>query len=465
MNLTLNQRLFYGLGGGVNAVKTDFFVFYLGFYYLTVVGLNPLLTGLALFIALLIDAITDPLIGGISDRLSTRFGKRHYLMLISLAPIFISYLLLFLPINIWVDQQIFLFFWLLCFSTLTRFSVTLFDIPHRALAVELPDSYEDKTKIMSLREGFQALIALSHSFLLLPILYPSLRSNADTSEWFNVGLLGATMMVIFGFMSFFGTLKIIPHLQQIDDNKKFKPNKINDIFSDLSFIFKSKTLLIFLFGSLLIQAGWGLANSLTFLTQVKFWNLDALQIQKFIYIYFLAVFFSWFVTPKIIKTLDKHHLVILSLFVVGLFLSIPYLGYLAKIAPEEGSSNLISYLGFCMFFTSTFAYVSLMARESMVPDIVDEISKSSEFRRDGSVSAITSFCAKCMSGLGQFFSMFILWLIGFPEGGVNPSLEQRELLAFFQGPFIFILFLMPIYIFSKYPLTRNIHRKLKEQNL
>ena len=39
--------------------------------------------------------------------------------------------------------------------------MTLFDIPHRALAAEIPDTYEDKAKIMSLREGFQSLIALS----------------------------------------------------------------------------------------------------------------------------------------------------------------------------------------------------------------------------------------------------------------------------------------------------------------
>ena len=51
------------------------------------------------------------------------------------------------------------------FAVITRFSVTLFDIPHRALAAEIPESYEDKASIMSLREGFQSLIALSHSFI------------------------------------------------------------------------------------------------------------------------------------------------------------------------------------------------------------------------------------------------------------------------------------------------------------
>ena len=49
-NLKINniQKFSFGLGGGVNAIKTDFFVWYLGAYYLTVLGLNPLLTGFAL---------------------------------------------------------------------------------------------------------------------------------------------------------------------------------------------------------------------------------------------------------------------------------------------------------------------------------------------------------------------------------------------------------------------------------
>ena len=40
---------------------------------------------------------------------------------------------------LFIDNQIFLFFWLFTFATLTRFFVTLFDIPHRALATEIPD--------------------------------------------------------------------------------------------------------------------------------------------------------------------------------------------------------------------------------------------------------------------------------------------------------------------------------------
>ena len=51
----------------------------------------------------------------------------------------------------------------------------------------------------------------------------------------------------------------------------------------------------------------------------------------------------------------------------------------------------------------------------MVPDMIDQVQQESNLRQDGAISSLTSFCAKCMTGLGQFFSMFVLWLISFPQ--------------------------------------------------
>ena len=397
MKINTIQKISFGLGGGVNAIKTDFFVWYLGAYYLTVLGLSPLLTGFALLIALFIDALSDPLIGTFSDRIRSKFGRRHVLMAFSLFPISLSYLMLFLPNPDWSENQIFLFFWLLFFAILTRFSVTLFDIPHRALAAEIPESYEDKANIMSLREGFQSLIALSHSFLILPLI--DLNNN---DEWFNIGIFGSVIMFVLGLISIVGTKNLIPKLYEWPVSEK-DDNPFKDIQNQLSFVYKNKTIILFLLGSITIQLAWGLANSLTFLTQTQFWGLSTLQVQEFIKIYFLSVF---------------------------------------------------------IFITGTFSVMSLMTRESMVPDMIDQVQKESKLRQDGTISSLTSFCAKCMTGLGQFFSMFVLWLISYPQGSVEATFTQREMLALFQGPLIMILFLIPIIIFSGYEIDRKKHKEI-----
>ncbi len=452
MKINNIEKLSFGLGGGVNAIKTDFFVWYLGAYYLTVLGLNPILTGSALLFALFVDAISDPLIGALSDRIKSSFGRRHIFMGFSLVPISITYFMLFIPDKSWSEGL--LFFWLLSFTILTRFSVTLFDIPHRALAAEIPDTYEDKANIMSMREGFQSIIALSHSFIILPYI------NIDVDEnWVNVGLVGSLMMFVFGLVSILGTRSLIPDLYEWPQNIE-KKNTYKEIKEQLRFVYSNKTIILFLLGSITIQLAWGLANSLTFLTQTQFWGLDTLQIQEFIKIYFLSTLLSWFLVPKLVKIFEKRTILISSLFMIGTFQAVPFIIYKLGLTPTFGSDSLVYFLSFFIFITGTFSLISLMTRESMVPDMIDQVQKESNLRQDGAISSLTSFCAKCMTGLGQFFSMFTLWLISFPKGSVEATLQQKEMLAVFQGPMIMILFLIPIFIFAGYKIDREKHKEI-----
>ena len=448
------EKISFGLGGGVNAIKTDFFVWYLGAYYLTVLGLSPILTGSALLLALFFDAVSDPLIGSISDRIRSRFGRRHLFMGISLIPISITYFMLFIPDQNWSNNQLVLFFWLLIFAILTRFFVTLFDIPHRALAAEIPDTYEEKANIMSLREGFQSFIALSHSFIILPYI------NIDHDEnWINVGLIGALMMFLFGLVSVIGTRTLIPDLYKWPKNQN-RTDMFKEIKEQVKFVYKNQTIILFLLGSITIQLAWGLANSLTFLTQTQFWGLNTLQIQEFIKIYFISTLLSWFLVPKLVKNFEKKTILISSLLIIGIFQALPFIAYKFGVAPNLGSDSLVYFISFFIFITGTFSLISLMTRESMVPDMIDQVQRESNLRQDGTISSLTSFCAKCMTGLGQFFSMFVLWLISFPKGSVEATLQQKEMLALFQGPMIMLLFLIPIFIFAGYKLDRRKHREI-----
>ena len=76
-------KINYSIGSVANGVKTDTFTFFLLFFYSNIIGLNPGLAGSAIFIALCIDAITDPLMGTISDRTNSSLGRRHPYMFIS----------------------------------------------------------------------------------------------------------------------------------------------------------------------------------------------------------------------------------------------------------------------------------------------------------------------------------------------------------------------------------------------
>ena len=77
MSITAKEKFYYSSGAIANGVKSDAFTFFLLFFYSNVIGLTPGLASLAIFIALIIDAFTDPLMGVISDRTKHKLGRRH----------------------------------------------------------------------------------------------------------------------------------------------------------------------------------------------------------------------------------------------------------------------------------------------------------------------------------------------------------------------------------------------------
>ena len=68
----------FGFGQLAEAIKNSGFNVFLLFYYNQVLGVSATLTSVALAIALMFDAVSDPLVGSFSDKLRTRFGPVSY---------------------------------------------------------------------------------------------------------------------------------------------------------------------------------------------------------------------------------------------------------------------------------------------------------------------------------------------------------------------------------------------------
>ena len=450
-------KINYSIGSVANGVKTDTFTFFLLFFYSNIIGLNPGLAGSAIFIALCIDAITDPLMGTISDRTNSSLGRRHPYMFISFIPMSLGYILLFAPRQGWEMSQTDLFLWMTVFTVLTRLGMTLFDIPHRAFGGEVTKDYQERTILMSWREAFGWIAGLSNAFLGYGIFfastpeYPQGQLNPDV--WFPFALTGAIVMIISVLYSSYSTKDEIKSLSKWTGNIT-----LTDIFKELRVAIGNKSFLIFFFGNLFLSLSWGLANTLTLFVNTYFWEFEATQIKYFLPIYLFGTLLALYLTPKLVNLFDKRTIVMISISAVGIFAPAAFIFYNLGLTPSKGSYELVMFISSFLIILITFNIIGNMVRDSMVGDIADEVELDSGKRQEGILFATVGFMQKLNTGLGSFFAGLVLNFINFDRS--NHTAEQAYTLAFVQGPITTLLMLVPLIIFSFYSLSAIRHKEI-----
>lgn len=162
-------------------------------------GLSLALVGLIITLSRFTDVITDPLIGFISDRFKTRWGRRKPFVLLG-TPIYITGIwLLFVPPVEFTDVSLFGWSfnygypWLFMAVALTYLGSTIKDLPYSAWGAELSSNYNERTLITSWREGFGVTGSLISAFTPAIILFLGYTRPADAVFFLTIAM--AILMV------------------------------------------------------------------------------------------------------------------------------------------------------------------------------------------------------------------------------------------------------------------------------
>ena len=378
-------------------------------------------------------------------------------MMISFIPMSIVYILLFAPRQDWDMTQNDLFLWMTLFTIITRIGMTLFDIPHRAFGGEITKNYEERTLLMSWREMMGWVAGLSNAFLGYGIFFASTpeypRGQLNPDAWFPFALTGAVIMIVSVLYSSFSTKDEIKGLSKWQGTIALK-----EILNELKIAITNKAFLIFFFGNLFLSLAWGLANTLTLFVNTYFWDFEATQIKYFLPIYLIATLLAFFITPRIVRVLEKRTVVLIAIAGVGLLSPAAFIMYNLGLTPEKGSMQLVFFISFFLVFLITLNVIGIMVRDSMVGDIADEVELQSGKRQEGILYATVGFMQKLNAGLGSFFAGLVLTFINFDRA--NPTAEQGYTLAFIQGPGTTLLMVVPFLIFLGYSLSSSRHKEI-----
>jgi Na+/melibiose symporter-like transporter len=147
----LSTKLYYGFGAVAYGVKNNGFSYLLLFFYERVVGLEGYLAGLAMLIVMLCDAISDPIVGHISDNWHSRWGRRHPFMYFSALPVAMTYFFLWTPPDL---GQTGTFVYFILLAVLVRTLITMYEIPSTSLVPEFTGDYDQRTSMLGYRFFF-----------------------------------------------------------------------------------------------------------------------------------------------------------------------------------------------------------------------------------------------------------------------------------------------------------------------
>jgi len=458
----LSTKVFYGLGSVAYGVKDNGFAFFLLLYYNQVLGLDERLVGLAIMLALVADALSDPIVGYASDHLHSRWGRRHPFMYASAVPVAISYYLLWSPPAGLSGQA--LFFYLIVLAILVRTFITLYEIPSSALVAELTDDYDQRTSMLSFRYFFGwwgglTMAALAYSVFLQPDA-SSPVGVLNAAGYRRYGLAAALIMVAAILASALGTHRHIPYLRKpassLRPSLRSSGRELRETLSNRSF------QVLFIAGFFSAMAT-GLTSALNIYFNTYFWELDSDQIFRLVLCYYASATLAFLVTPKLSQRFGKKRSAVMVSMAAILIGPLPILLRLAEIFPANHDPALLPTLMAYTTIEIALIIISSILVSSMVADTVEESELTTGRRSEGVFFAARSFIGKAVSGFGVMTSTLLLGAIDFPRdaqpGGVDPQVVAR--LGKVYVPLLVTLYLASLAFLGAYRISRASH----EENL
>ena len=203
MNTKLSTitKLIYGSGDFGYSLNNSIIAALFPIFMMDVVGVSPALAAAALFIGRSWDYINDPLVGYLSDRTRTRWGRRRPWLLFGALPFAFTFMLLWIRPTFLVSQTSLLIFYAAVYVIYEASATTVY-MPYFALTPELTQDYDERTQLTSFRMLFNiigGLVAYTVPMLVIGSMVPD-NANRVVLMGGIFGILAALpyLLVFFG---------------------------------------------------------------------------------------------------------------------------------------------------------------------------------------------------------------------------------------------------------------------------
>lgn len=465
-SLPFRTRMAYGIGAVTFGVKDGGFGFFLLIFYSQVLGLDAAVVGLAITLALILDAISDPIVGYWTDNTHSRWGRRHPFMAAALVPVAVFYYLLWSPPLDWSKEA--LFWYLLTMAVLVRLCVTIFETPNSAMGPELTEDYDQRSGLLSYRFFFGWSGGNLMTVLTFAVIFPAFVTAAITNGQFNpaayqvYGALAACTMFLSALISVVGTADRIPYLQPPPPKRQMtlaaRFGEVWETLADRSF---AALFVSAIFGAV---AG-GLSTALSFYFASFFWGFTSEQIGVLTLGVFVSAVLGAMLAGPVTRTIGKKR----GAIIIGLiaFTGAPLPILLKLVGLLDGwSPQAIFWFVFVTQIVDVGLIITFqILTTSMAADLVEQAELRTARRSEGVLTGVSTFVRKIVSGLGVMTAGFLLSLAQFPPGakpGEVPA-DAVWMLGALYVPTILALWMAMVAAISWYRVDRAGHEETLRQ--
>lgn len=458
--LSVKTKLLFASGGLQEAVVSAGGIVTVLFYN-QVLGISAALAGTAFLIASIVDAVSDPLIGAISDRFRSRWGRRHPFMFASALPIAISFYFLYQPLNGLSETGYFI--WLVVFLVLLRLSQTFYLIPHDALGAELTDDYDERSSIFGYNSVVQMILTTGTAAILTMVIFSSTPDYQNgflrEPRYLILAITGSVTILFSILLCAFGTLNQLPYLHKVKSMEKFT---FSNFFGELGQLLKNISYVSACTSLLTIYAGLGILSVVAMYAYIYVYELSTEAITWASVVKMPGILAALPLLALLSKYLDKKTILILATLITCIMISLPHNLKMLGLFPANDSPFIL----FALFVPLLLGYmifpVSAIIIDSQLVDIADQHELSTGQRSEGVIFSVRSFAIKATTGVGGFLGGFGLEFINFPQNAEVGTLAQDTLsgLLFLNGPLYLIIYLIAVGFMSLYQLDRSTHSQI-----
>jgi GPH family glycoside/pentoside/hexuronide:cation symporter len=446
--LPVKEKVAFGAGefanrygeNGVNDIATP--------VYNIILGLNPATIGIVLMLMRIWDAITDPIMGWISDNWRGSHGRRKPFLLLGSVLMAIAYPLIWMASPDWTEQAKSIYF--VCFALIFFTTYTIYSVPFRALATEMTPDYEERTNIRVYSAFFNKVF-----MFMLPWIFPLSQSELFADPVTGIRILAGLSSVLILISGV-----ICARFPQERYHKvALQQEKVRLLPSFLSLVKDPAFLLlhgigVFLLSSILLVATFGLYVNMFYV-----WKGDtaggsqyfaiAQNILQILGIIMLAVI------SRFLVKIEKKKMILLALVLA-------LAGSLARWFTYNKDIPELLFLDPLFFAPAYTVFWAIFL--SMLGDYCDYDEFKNGKRREGVFSAISGWIMKAGSSLAFGASGILLAWTHFNKdlGGEQPEGTLLKMRLLLIGLPVLCLLLAMLFN-ALYPLSKKRMSQIREE--